>query len=74
MLHKFSQIPALAFTDMATPSTVGIEGISQDVSSTYFVTTSFGTRIYATIFKIITHISPLITLQAFYVFYYRLHR
>lgn len=50
MLHKFSQLSALAFTDMATPSTVGIEDISQDVSSTYFVTISFGTRIYATIF------------------------
>lgn len=50
MLHKFSQIFALAFTDMDTPSTVGIEGISQDVSSTYFVATSFGTRIYTTIF------------------------
>lgn len=41
MLHKISQISALAFTDMATPSTVSIEGISQDVSSTYFITTSF---------------------------------
>lgn len=74
MLHKFSQISSLAFTDMATPSTVGIEDTSQDVSSTYFVATSFGTRIYATVFKIIAHIAPVITLQVFCVFYYRLHR
>lgn len=74
MLHKFSQIFALGFTDMDTPITVGIEGISEDVSSTYFVATSFGTRIYTTILKTITCIAPSITLQVFYVFYYRLHR
>lgn len=48
MLHKFSQIFALAFTARATPSTGGIEGISKDVSKT----TSFGTKIYTTIFKL----------------------
>lgn len=74
MLHKFSQIFALAFTDMDTPSTIGIEGISQDVFSTYFVGTSFRIRIYTTIFKIKAHIAPSVTLQVFYVFYYRLHR
>lgn len=54
MLHKLSQIPALDFTDMATPSTVDIKDISRDVSITNFVDTSFGTKINTTILKITT--------------------
>lgn len=47
MLHMLSQIFALAFTDGATPSTGDSEDVSKDVS----ITTSFGTKIYTTIFK-----------------------
>lgn len=37
MLHKFSQILTLAFTDIAAPSTVDTADVSKDASTTNFI-------------------------------------